>query len=108
MIKAIVRLSAQPYYFELSGHAGAGTRGNDLVCAGISSVSQTALLGLTDVMGLKVKTTIDEDKGYLKVVLPENLSVRQAEDARLIIATMCAGIKDFGSGFPKFVKLEEN
>lgn len=108
MIKVIVRLSAQPYYFELSGHAGAGTRGNDLVCAGISSVSQTALIGLTDVLGIDVETTIDEDKGYLKVVLPDNLPTRQAEDARLVIATMCAGIKDFESGFPKYVNLEEN
>ncbi len=108
MIRAIVNLKEEPYYFEISGHSGFSVSGKDTICAGISSISQTALIGLDTVLGLDVDTTIDQNRGYLKVVLPQNMTTRQKEDAFLIIATMREGIRDFQSGFPKFVKLEEN
>ena len=39
-----------PVGFELTGHADQGAYGEDIVCAGISAITQTALLGITDVL----------------------------------------------------------
>ena len=46
--------------FLLKGHAGYGEQGEDLACAGISAITQTALLGITDVLKIKAKVTLEE------------------------------------------------
>ena len=35
-------------YLRVSGHAGAGSYGHDLVCSAVSAVVQTAILGLRE------------------------------------------------------------
>ena len=63
--------------FEISGHSGYSEYGSDIVCASISSISQACALGLKEVLGIELKMNINEDKGYLKIELPNNLNNEQ-------------------------------
>lgn len=98
--------SAAPYSFEIKGHSGYAEEGKDVVCAAVSAVGQTALLGLLKFCPSEVR--YETDDGYLKVVLSEISS----EDKRLrietILLTMREGLKDIADGYPRFVKLEEH
>ena len=86
----------------VSGHAEYATHGKDVVCAAVSSITQTALLGLMRYED-KVEYQREED-GYLHIVVPDgkNQSITQA-----IAETAVLGLKDIASGYGTFVKVEE-
>ncbi len=91
---------------ECDGHTGYGVEGEDIVCAALSSIVQTAVLGLMRVAGINVEYTVREEEGYLKMVLPAKLSDRQAHDADVILSTLFLGVSDLYEGFSDFINLE--
>ena len=91
---------------ECDGHTGYGVEGEDIVCAALSSIVQTAVLGLMRVAGINVEYTVRKEEGYLKAVLPKNLSERQTHDADVILSTLLLGVSDLYEGFSDFINLE--
>lgn len=106
MIKISLSLTGSSACFEIKGHSGYAEEGRDLVCAAVSAVSQTALLGLLKVCGINVNYEVRD--GYLKAVLPEGISEDKRQKAEVILLTMREGLKDIADGYPRFVKLEEH
>ena len=90
----------------ISGHAGAGAYGQDIVCAAISALSQTAALGLIKVAKIDAHFHRDELKGSFRITLPEELSEAARRDADMILETMMCGIRDIETGYPKYIKTE--
>jgi uncharacterized protein YsxB (DUF464 family) len=90
----------------VSGHTGYAERGEDIVCAGISTLVQTALLGLLSVVKINVKYTYDEEKGYLKFTLPDNLTDEERHDADVVLETMLCGLSDYYTEYSDYMKLE--
>jgi len=54
--------------YQVSGHTGAGTEGNDLVCAAVSFLATTCANALETVTGAKPQ--VRQGEGHLAVVLP--------------------------------------
>ena len=48
----------------------------------------------------------DDEKGYLKFTLPENLSEQQTIQASAILDTMLCGISDLNESFSDYIELE--
>ena len=86
------------------GHTDYGVEGEDIVCASLSSIIQTAVLGLLKVVGINLKTTIRD--GFLSFELPRDLSKEDRHDADIILETMLCGIADLNEGYSDFVDLE--
>ena len=95
-----------PTGFSISGHAGYGISGEDIVCASLSSVVQTAVLGLLMIVMVEVEMQRDDELGYLKFTLPENLDETQEIQACAILDTMLCGISDLYEGFSDYIELE--
>lgn len=91
---------------ECDGHTDYGVNGEDIVCSALSSIVQTAVLGLMMVAGINVSLKRDENRGYLKLVLPQNISQDTRHDANVILNTMMCGISDLREGFSDFIELE--
>ncbi len=91
-----------------SGHTGYGEAGEDIVCAGVSTLIQSALLGLLQVVGINVKFNVDEEKGSIKFTLPENLTDAERHDADIVLGTMLCGLQDFYTEYSDFINLEVN
>ena len=85
--------------FEVSGHAGAGSKGRDLICAAISFLATTCANALISVAGVAVQAT--QEEGYLKAEVqgPGN------EKAQTILSTFHQGAKDLQNAHPRHVKL---
>ena len=83
----------------VSGHAGYAVHGKDVVCAAVSSIAQTALLGLMH-YNEKVEYERKED-GYLSFIVP------QGEKNQAIAETAVLGLKDLATGYGTFLKVEE-
>ena len=92
---------------ECSGHTGYAKDGEDIVCASVSSITQTALLGLLNVAKVKVDYKYEEQQGYLKFKIVEDLNEEKRQKCDAILETMVEGIKDLQSGFSKYIKLED-
>lgn len=67
--------------FEAAGHAP-GARGQSLLCASVTTLAQTLLLGLQTAIGLPLAVTVAED-GYLSC----RIAAREA-DAETAIAVL--------------------
>lgn len=92
--------------FSIRGHAGYAPHGEDIYCAGVSAISQTAILGLFKNLskGPQVKVVEGEDN-LLECFLPEDLSQEDRYKAQLILSTMEAGLLSLEDAYPKHVKV---
>lgn len=88
------------------GHTGYGEAGEDIVCAAVSTLLQSALLGLLQVVGINVKFSVDEEKGSLRFTLPSVLSAEERHDADIVLNTMLCGIKDIYTEYSDYINLE--
>ena len=88
------------------GHTNYGVSVEDIVCSALSSIVQTAVLGVMLIAKVNAKLTRDEDRGYLSFELPDNLTSEQQHDANVILQTMLCGISDLREGFSDFIELE--
>ncbi|MFA5382210.1 MAG: ribosomal-processing cysteine protease Prp [Candidatus Micrarchaeia archaeon] len=86
--------------FDVVGHAGAGTIGNDLVCAAVSFLAITCANALESVA--KVKPVFDQADGRMWVfVNPHDLN----HDAKVILDVFMQGAKDLLEAYPANVQL---
>ena len=88
------------------GHTMYGVAGEDIVCASLSSIVQTAVLGLLMIAELELPMKRDDEQGYLKFTLPEKLSEKQEIQASAILDTMLCGISDLYESFSDYIELE--
>ena len=91
--------------FTADGHTNYGVEGEDIVCAGVSSIIQTAALGILMKARVEAKITRDDKKGYLKLELPNGLTVTQRHDCNVILDTMYLGLADLSENYSDFIEL---
>lgn len=103
---SIVRKNKSISVIECDGHTNYGEKGEDIVCAALSSIVQTAVLGILQVAGVQVKMEREDKRGYLKIVIPENLSSEKQKEVDIITNTMLLGVADLNEGFSDFIELE--
>lgn len=101
----VVKKSGHVVSLSADGHTGYGVEGEDIVCAALSSIIQTALLGLLQVAGINVKFTRRDEEAYLKFELP-SLDSSQRRDADMILDTMLVGIFDLYETYSDFIELK--
>lgn len=90
--------------FVAKGHAGAAPRGEDLVCASVSALTQTALLGLDAFLPVKPVWQVDA-QGYLECWLPEGLTAADSAKAEVIFRTLELGLKSIEEGYGQYLKV---
>ncbi|MGI6587493.1 MAG: ribosomal-processing cysteine protease Prp [Peptococcia bacterium] len=92
--------------FVARGHAGAAPPGEDLVCASISALTQTALLGLDTFLEVKPLWKMEND-GYLECWLPENLSAAEFKKAEIIIGTLELGLMSIAESYGQYLQVRK-
>lgn len=91
--------------FEVEGHTGFAEAGSDIVCAGISAITQTAIMGLIKVLNVDVELV--QKKGYLSCVLPESLNEKIKEKTSIVLETMVLGLKKIEDSYGDFLIIKE-
>ncbi len=88
----------------MEGHSGFGAKGGDTVCAGISAVVQTAVLGITRVAGIPQKLT--QRDGLIESVIPVgSLGTERHGALRIILHTMITGLDEIAKEYPGSVEV---
>ena len=88
--------------FRAQGHAGYAEAGNDIVCAAVSAIIQTAIFGLTDYLDLAID--VDSNDGLLNCNLGKFASNREVIT---VLETMVVGLKRTAESYPDSLELTE-
>ena len=85
--------------FEVSGHSGYADAGEDIVCAGVSSLTDSAYLGITEYLHRKVRSI--DSSGKLQLMLEG----RPDERTEAILETMLLGLTAIAEAYPRAVRI---
>jgi len=104
MIKIKVYINKEEIQgFEVSGHALLAPEGEDVVCAAVSMVTQSALLGLLEYLNLDIEGKVE--KGQINCHLPSTLTEVERLQANAILETMVLGLESIAQDYPEIIKI---
>lgn len=89
--------------FRVEGHTGYADHGQDIICAGISAITQTALVGLLNY--LEKKPVYEREGGLLTCTLGSDLSDDDALKAQVILGTMEMGLREIEFQYQDFIEM---
>ena len=90
--------------FTAQGHAGARkSRGYDLVCAGISALTQTGVNALETVAGVTPKVIVED--GFLTCTLPQGMTQEEKMRSDIVLRTVTQGLIDIQTAYPAHIRV---
>ena len=98
----VTRENGDPVGFTVKGHANMGEYGEDLVCAAVSAIVQTAILGITEVCHIPAGVSIEE--GETVCILSKDASADAIQRADIVMNTMIAGLRSIQASYPRTLK----
>lgn len=94
--------------YRITGHANYATSGKDIICAGVSMISQTVLQSLVQVSKIRedeIIYNIDEDTGFLDVLIPDDLNDKVLNDSQVLLKSLVTGIEMMIEAYPDYIKM---
>ncbi|MDF2874253.1 MAG: Cysteine protease Prp [Sporomusa sp.] len=88
--------------FMVNGHAQAAPHGQDIVCAGVSALTQSSIMGIE--RHLRREINLVQDRSGLKIELagqPDSLTAA-------VFETMLLGLTEIAKLYPKSVRIIEH
>jgi uncharacterized protein YsxB (DUF464 family) len=91
--------------FTLSGHANFAKKGSDIVCAGVSAVSFGAVNAIMSLTDVEPEIEQGREGGYLRCVIPVNLSPESEEKVQLLLNSMLISLQTIERDYGKYMKI---
>ena len=91
---------------EATGHSGYAENGSDIVCSAVSTLMETLVNSLTEIIKAEVNVKYDENLPHLSVTLIER-DKEKCEKAQILMQSAFLGIKGVAQEFSKFIKIKE-
>ncbi len=88
--------------FNVIGHAGAGTKGNDLVCCAVSVLVENTINALESIAGIKPRLVQNEEEGLMDVSFDKPL----AGDAKVIMDVLKVGLESLSKQYKSYLSLK--
>jgi hypothetical protein len=96
-----------PVALVAEGHAGFGEAGNDIVCAAVSTLLQSLVVGAEDVLALRdISVASDGERGFFSISWPEDL-IRSAPCWGVLVRTAIKSLKIIESQYGDFFRISE-
>ncbi len=95
--------------YSVSGHADYAEYGYDIVCAGVSALTQTVLISLVEVCKIEessIEYKIDDKTGFLNVSLPRDIEAYKLENSQILLKSLVVGINSIIESYPDYINLE--
>lgn len=94
----MIEINVSPNSLIVKGHSEYADRGNDIVCAGVSALTQAAILGLRH---YDVDMDVSMSHGGMTVQINKNEDI-----VKPIFTAMVAGLKEIAKQYPENVRLK--
>lgn len=107
MVKVVLKLKKKNDIngVEISGHANSSEYGQDIVCASISGITQTILLGLIDILDGNIEYKIES--GYLYFKLPDDLEPSMLEKVQVLTNTLRLGLDNIKENYSDYIYIRK-
>ncbi|MCT4507424.1 MAG: ribosomal-processing cysteine protease Prp [Tepidibacter sp.] len=107
MIKIVIRrnFKSDIVEFDVRGHAGFAEHGQDIVCAAVSVLTQTALIGIHNYA--KVESEYKISDGKLQCKIPFDISDDKRNIINPILETMVLGLENIKEEYSSYIKIKE-
>ena len=87
--------------FQISGHAGYGESGNDIVCAAVSALSENLVNSVEAFTGDKPESlAVNEEEGFLHFTLSE-----VSTETELLLKSFRLGIEIIQKEYPEYLQI---
>lgn len=90
--------------FDCSGHAGYADAGSDIICSAVSALTQTTVLGITEVAQIPARVTI-KNEGHIHCCIGKDTSDTQRKEADLLLSTLSMGLHAVDESYPGYLKI---
>ena len=100
----IFRKNSNIIGYKASGHSGYSEQGSDIICSAISTSLQMTLIGIQEILKLKVDFKIND--GFLDVDL-KNISQDKLTQTNILTEAMAIFLKELTKQYPKYIRLVE-
>jgi len=94
----LIEVRIRPERIEISGHAGYAEPGKDIVCAGVTALTQTLIQSIENLTDDKIEYRISPGKAEIEY---RNLS----EKSKTLVDSFFVGICLIAEEFPEYVKV---
>ena len=91
--------------YRAEGHTGYAESGADIVCAGVSALTQSTLNGLQNILKAPVRSDIDERTASLEAELRPEATTEQVDRAQLLLETLLQGLQAMERSYPRNVRI---
>jgi uncharacterized protein YsxB (DUF464 family) len=89
---------------ESQGHSGQGAAGEDIVCAAVSTLTQTLLIGVRDVAGVgEAECEMNKSAALIRVRWPE----AKAPELDLLTRSIVFSLREVALRYAEFVSISE-
>ena len=85
----------------ISGHAGAAPYGQDIVCAAVSALVQTFMIGAEAFTHDSVEADVEPNTGQIKGFIWKE---EPSEKLRVLVDTLWLGLSTIADEYPQYVK----
>ena len=89
----------------ISGHSGYANAGSDIVCAAVSAIIQSAVLGIMNITGV-TEGLIRKD-GYMKYTVPKDFGQDINEKVDVILETMFLGLDNLREEYSQYISIRK-
>ena len=94
---------------EATGHSCFRESGNDIICSAVSTILESLINGLTEIIKIKANYNIDGKIPHLFVGIDKTMEKSKMRDAQILMQTTLLGIKSVAKEFSsKYIKIQEN
>nr|DAZ02715.1 MAG TPA: cysteine protease [Caudoviricetes sp.] len=94
----MIEVRIRPERIEISGHAGYAEPGKDIVCAGVTALTQTLIQSIENLTDDKIEYRISPGKAEIEY---RNLS----EKSKTLVDSFFVGIRLIADEFPDYVAI---
>lgn len=84
---------------KIRGHAGYAPRGQDIVCAGVTALTQTLVESIEGLTGNEIKYDMSPGRVDIEIKDPD-------EDAQLLMDSFFVGVEMIADEFPEYIRVE--
>lgn len=84
---------------KIRGHAGYAPQGQDIVCAGVTALTQTLVESIEGLTGNEIKYDMSPGRVDIEIEDPD-------EDAQLLMDSFLVGIEMIVDEFPEYIRVE--
>lgn len=95
----MIAVSVRKDGIEINGHAGYAEAGKDIVCAGVTALTQTLVRSMQGVTKDKIEYEVSPGRADIHY---GNLS----EEGKLLVDSFFIGVCSIADEFPEFVRIE--